>query len=109
MMAYPKESFVEYTLEFVFDCALGVVLGLFTNFVSDQLQKFFGYHNMVKLIMQLLLIAVFLYVFKYFSSDIARTWRNEMDYGIVFIAMFLASQKNFVYFMKMIAENKCVT
>lgn len=91
-----NESFFAYALEIVADMALGMFLGVMVNIISDKIAWLFKLPRIAKLIVQIFLITVVLYIMKVDSKYLYSSWRGQTSYGIVFTAVFLASQKNIV-------------
>jgi len=94
------ESFPMYAFEVTADIVLAVLLGVavnqFTNWVAHKLR--IGKYS--KLIIQLILIILILYIMKIDSKYLYQSWKGQTNYGIIFTAVFLAVQKNVTMFME---------
>lgn len=99
----PLPDFLTYSLELFIDGATGLFLGLMVNYFSDWLQCTFGFDDLIKIILQIVLITLTLYIIKITIRKLFRSWRKETDYGIVFVSLFLASQRNIVKFVASIS------
>lgn len=91
-----KVSFPVYALEVVTDIGLGIIAGLSVNICADFIGKIFGLKYIGVIIVQLFLITIVLYMIKIDTRYLYSTWRGETSYGIIFMAVFLAVQKNMI-------------
>lgn len=90
------QSFPEYAFEIIADIILGIVLGVLVNMIVDYVSDYFKLPMFIKLLLQLFLIIVVLYILKIDSKYLYDSWKGSTNYGIVFTAVFLAVQKNMV-------------
>jgi hypothetical protein len=81
-------------MEVTSDLILGISLGILVDKLADIVAKYFGLGNIARLFIQLFFIIVVLYMMKLNAMHMYASWHTEQGYGIVFIALFLASQKN---------------
>lgn len=88
------ESFGLYAFEIIADIILGIALGLTVNKVSNRLSNFLNLNVYLKYGFQLLLNIGVLYILKVDSKYLYTSWKGKTSYGIIFTAMFIASQKN---------------
>lgn len=94
------ESFPRYAFEVVADIVLAVLLGIAINQISNWIGKTFKLPKYGKLIVQLILIILVLYIMKVDSKYLYASWKGQTNYGIIFTAVFLAVQKNVMGFMQ---------
>jgi uncharacterized membrane protein (Fun14 family) len=95
-----KISFPHYALEIITDVGLGVILGLSVNIATNFIGRIFKLNRVGILLVQLCLITIVLYVIKIESKHLYSSWKGKTDYGIIFISVFMASQKNVVRFFE---------
>jgi len=93
-------SLPRYALEITTDGLTGVVLDILINKFADFIGSYFKKSKIVTLTVQLMLIILILYLMKVESNHLYASWQGNQSYGIVFIAVFLASQKNLTSFIK---------
>ena len=93
------ESFPRYAFEVVADIVLAVLLGVAVNQISNWIAKSFHLPKYGKLIIQIILIILVLYIMKIDSKYLYNSWKGQTNYGIIFTAVFLAVQKNVTSFM----------
>ena len=93
-----SEPYYEYALELVVDIVLGIVLGLGVNILANYIGRIFNLSKSGKLIVQLILISIVLYVLKVDSEYLHLSWQGNTSYGIVFVSIFFASQHNLYEF-----------
>ncbi len=91
-----NENFFQYTFEIAADIILGIVLGTIVNTCANYIGRVFGLNRICILIVQFFFICIVLYFMKIDSRYLYHTWRGQTNYGIVFTAVFLASQKNMI-------------
>ncbi|XWV25698.1 hypothetical protein QJ857_gp0023 [Tupanvirus soda lake] len=95
-----NESFFQYSFEIFADMALGIVLGISVNVLSDFIAKTLKLPRFGLIIVQFILICLVLYVMKIDSKYLYESWKGQTSYGIVFTAVFLAVQKNLIRFFE---------
>jgi hypothetical protein len=93
------KSFPYYALEVATDTALSIALGIFVDKIANVGGSYLGLSRHTKLIIQFFLIIWVLYVLKKNSLLMYDSWQGDNSYGIVFMSLFLASQKNLTIFM----------
>ena len=89
-------SFPKYAFEVSADIVLGLVLGVTVNIVTNKIGEIFKLKNSGKLIIQIFLNICILYTLKVDSKYLYDTWKGQTNYGVVFTAVFLASQRNLI-------------
>ena len=94
------ESFPRYALEVTSDIVLAILLGVTVNQVSNWIGKTFKLPYYGKMIVQLILIILVLYIMKVDSQYLYQSWKGQTSYGIIFTAVFLAVQKNVMVFIE---------
>lgn len=94
-----KLSFIRYTVDLTLDAALGVVLGLLVDKITDIIAFHLKLNYVSKIILQLLLIVIVFYYLKVESKYLYESSLGDTAYGIIFPALFLASQKNLFNFI----------
>ena len=117
-MSDEKEiSFAFYAIDTIIDLSMGILLGYLVNTLADKIAATIRLGRYTRLIIQIMISIVLLYSIKHYSrqlfshspasiSDLYRSWRGPNDYGIVFISMFLASQKNLIDFLEYIYKKE---
>ncbi len=95
-----KESFPMYAFEVTSDIVLAVLLGVAVNQITNIISKYFGLPKFAKIILQLALIIIVLYIMKIDSKYLYGSWKGQTGYGIIFTAVFLSVQKNMVKFLE---------
>ena len=95
-----NESFPRYAFEIVADMLLAITLGIVINTITNFLAKLFNLSIYVKIVVQLVLIILVLYIMKIDSKYLYSSWKGQTSYGIIFTAIFLATQKNIALFLE---------
>lgn len=93
-------SFFEYTFEIASDVILGMALGILINSFSNYLEKVLHLGELMKMIIQIFLCCIILYLMKIESKHLYSSWRGSANYGIVFTTVFFSVQKNLVDFLE---------
>lgn len=100
MSNFKNKKIHNYGLEVIYDIVLGVVLGILVNIITDKLSSIFHLRGLAKIILQLMLIIIVLYLLKYWSNYLYSSWQGEAGYGVVFVSIFLVVQKNLTRFFE---------
>lgn len=90
-------SYPHFAIEVIIDTLLGIMLGILIDKLSDIIGEHLSFS--AKMIVQFILIITVLYVMKNNSKYLYESWVTKGDYGILFTAVFLTSQKNVIMFM----------
>lgn len=93
------KKFPRYALELIVDTALGIFLGILIDKSANAIGSYLELSDPVKLSIQFFLIILVLYIMKINSKYFYESWHGPAGYGIIFIAVFLASQKNLTKLM----------
>ena len=94
------EGFPQYTFEVLADIVLAILLGITVNKLTNHIAKYLGLNKYAKLVVQLVLIIIVLYIMKIDSKYLYASWKGETSYGIVFTTVFFAIQKNLTSFVE---------
>ena len=94
------QSFPQYALEVVTDIMLGLTLGVSIDTLVTYIGLYFNLSQIAMVFLQLALIIIVLYVMKRWSKYLYNSWYADTDYGIIFIAVFIESQRNIVTFIE---------
>ena len=89
-----KKSLPKFALEVTSDVILGISLGILVDKLANIIAKYLNAGKIAKLFIQLLLIIIVLYLMKIDEGNLYASWQTEQGYGILFMALFLASQRN---------------
>lgn len=95
-----EESFFEYSYEFIADITLGATLGIIINKIADLVGNYLNLPFYAIIIFQLFLICLILYIMKVDSKYLYKSWKGQTNYGIIFMSVFLAVQRNMVKFFE---------
>lgn len=106
MSDFKNKKIHYYGFEIAYDVVLGVVLGILVNIITDKLSYIFHLHGLAKIILQLLLIIIVLYLLKYWSNYLYSSWQGETGYGVVFVSIFLVVQNNLTKFFENVYDEK---
>lgn len=90
----PSENFIFYSFEIASDVVFGLILGVIVNYITNYLSAAFKLNTLAKIFLQFMLICTVLYIMKVESDKLYTTWQGSSNYGIMFIAAFLSTQKN---------------
>lgn len=99
-------SYPSYAFEILADIFLGTILGFTVNTITDIISEKLHLSKYMKLILQLFFITVVLYVMKVDSRYLYASWKGETNYGIIFTAIFIGSQRNVIKFMENIYKKE---
>lgn len=94
------ESYPLYTLEIISDIALGIILGVSINKFVNFIGKKFSLGKYRKLIIQLILITMVLYIVKVDSKHWYTSWKGQTSYGVAFSVAFIGTQRNIIEFFE---------
>lgn len=100
------KNFLDYSFDIAADIVLGLVLGTIVNVSADFVGKLLKLPSFGVLIIQFIFICVVLYTLKIDSKHLYQTWEGKTNYGIIFTAVFLASQKNIISFFENIYDEE---
>lgn len=93
-ITYPK-----YAVSVVSDMALGLICGITVNTMSNIIGEVTKIGTIGTVIVQIFLVTVVLYVVTIDASYFRFEPSAEINYDIVFVAVFLSVQKNITSFL----------
>lgn len=96
------KNFSNFVIEMILDIVMGIGLGIFIDNTSTMLASLFNLTPVFHFILQATMIIVTLYLLKKNSKYLFDAWDGPSAYGILFISLFLASQKNLIIFIEML-------
>ena len=82
----------------IIDIGSAIVLGGLVNITANIIAKKFDLTFAATIIIQFTAIVMVLYLLKHKSHKLGFFWRGENAYGLLFTAIFVASQKNLYKF-----------
>ncbi|BCS83458.1 hypothetical protein QLL95_gp0665 [Cotonvirus japonicus] len=90
--------FLLYSSEIIADILLGIILGVLVNLLTDYISAIIGLHGYGKFPVQLILIAITLYLLRIDPTISFPLRSSGYTYGVIFIPVFITAQRNFAIF-----------
>lgn len=85
---------------FFFGIIFEFLSAVFLGIAIDSFASYFDLSLNVTVILQILITALVLYCINLFEHVIKRHWSSTEPYGIIFVSVLLASQRNLAKFLR---------
>ena len=96
---------IKYIMLIVLDIIMALVLGVATNYLVNYFTRVFRLSFYAGLVLQIIIVAFVIYLVKKFGDRVHQEPRDSYSYDLIFIALYISSQHNFMEVLRRFSNN----
>lgn len=100
---YDKKKFS--SLGILMEFAMGLIIGLSVEHIATWIGLSLNLSMTATVFLQLILISSVLHIIFHYRNNVTKLWSSKDTYGVIFISVFFASQKNIEIMINNIHSN----